>query len=586
MALPSRNSNRHNFLMDIYNELQLIYKQNGFTALQKKCKEFEDKYPDFNFKECYFPAKFNASIHKIDSSSVRNYLHLLPDQDPNVHLRSLIPVNISNDGSVLFRAIVTLLGFSLEEDVLDLRIQCLIDILCNLHNYAYDHPDLLASLFDSEEANQGRWSSLVYERAQMDVPNVITVITLISLAKLIKMPIQSVYLPISTEELTNNVDHIYKKLNRIFYPFEEQEQSKRTTYKPIIILWWRTETDTIQYPNHVIPLLVQNDNNSNIKLSSLSSSQSTVKRTTSIQPQIMHNSLMIRARGTFILIITHMDNNKKDAEIVKQIINNIKTAIIELIKIVAQRAQPHDIIEIYLYDEKGSNILLILSCNANTAETDENFDRINAIKFNIFTSINISDCMSAFLDKIARQSTYYRDVFLVVASSYICSIQGSYESSIARYLQSMRSVNFHLIISSDQSASEKESLGFFRIPQVYSIQMAHNSYDIHHRLIIMYEKNHSSQQTEKLESTFIDTNIDINVEPILVRKTIHYKEIINSIDSVSEEHERVPVKSPELTTNRKSKIQCESNNIAATSSLNSNTSKHVFKPIEFSFSPR
>jgi hypothetical protein len=88
----------------------------------------------------------------------------------------------------------------------------------------------------------------------MDELNLITVLTLIALAKVINIPIRSVYLSPSTEESNENPNHIYKLLNRVFYPSHNQHHNTETTPKPIVILWWCTQTRGVTYPDTVVPL--------------------------------------------------------------------------------------------------------------------------------------------------------------------------------------------------------------------------------------------------------------------------------------------------------------------------------------------
>jgi len=88
----------------------------------------------------------------------------------------------------------------------------------------------------------------------MDEPNLITVLTLIALAKVINIPIRSVYSPASTQELNENPDHMYNLLNRVFYPSHNQHDDTEIQVKPIVILWWYTQTKGVTYPDIVIPL--------------------------------------------------------------------------------------------------------------------------------------------------------------------------------------------------------------------------------------------------------------------------------------------------------------------------------------------
>ncbi len=74
------------------------------------------------------------------------------------------------------------------------------------------------------------------------------------LARVINIPIRSVYPTPSAQDPNENPNNIYKLLNRVFYPSHNQLPNTQTTPKPIIILWWYTQTEGITYPDAVVPL--------------------------------------------------------------------------------------------------------------------------------------------------------------------------------------------------------------------------------------------------------------------------------------------------------------------------------------------
>jgi hypothetical protein len=76
-------------------------------------------------------------------------------------------VEIFNDGSVLFRAMVALLGFSLDEDVRELRLRCLLDVLSNLKSYVKDYEEILEPLLYPDEASIKHWSNFVHEKVRV-----------------------------------------------------------------------------------------------------------------------------------------------------------------------------------------------------------------------------------------------------------------------------------------------------------------------------------------------------------------------------------------------------------------------------------
>lgn len=88
----------------------------------------------------------------------------------------------------------------------------------------------------------------------MDEPNTVTLLILIVLAEIIKIPIQSVYPGLSTQELHDNPNHPYKHLNQVFYPSSNQNKDNKTTSKPIIILWWRNQDSNVICPIPLFPV--------------------------------------------------------------------------------------------------------------------------------------------------------------------------------------------------------------------------------------------------------------------------------------------------------------------------------------------
>lgn len=88
----------------------------------------------------------------------------------------------------------------------------------------------------------------------MDAPNIVTVLTLIALAKVIDIPIRSVYPTPPAQEFNENPDHIYKVLNQVFYPPHNQHRDNETVVNPIVILWWCNDPNGVTYCDRVIPL--------------------------------------------------------------------------------------------------------------------------------------------------------------------------------------------------------------------------------------------------------------------------------------------------------------------------------------------
>lgn len=166
--LDIQDHQRHESLAKIYNDLRDVFVKESFAAFIQKCKQVklhDHQYP----KPIYFPVKFDSTKQKISSTTAKDYLNSLADGDPNADLKSkcLTPVEVFNDGSVLFRAVASLLGFSLDENVRELRLRCLLDALSNLRSYVQDYEEILEPLLYPDEASIKDWSNFVHEKVRV-----------------------------------------------------------------------------------------------------------------------------------------------------------------------------------------------------------------------------------------------------------------------------------------------------------------------------------------------------------------------------------------------------------------------------------
>ena len=75
---------------------------------------------------------------------------------------------------------------------------------------------------------------------------------LISLAKLIQIPIRSIYHD-GSEENSTKKDYLWKYFNRIYYPNSDEDLHSEIVSKPIVIFWWSNKTNTGIDPDCVIP---------------------------------------------------------------------------------------------------------------------------------------------------------------------------------------------------------------------------------------------------------------------------------------------------------------------------------------------
>ncbi len=140
-----------------------MFAKEDFELFEEEYEEVAShlhKYPE----PCYFPIKFHSARHQISSTMAKDYLNLLTDADPYTGLKSLQSVKVFNDGSVLFRTIPSLLGFSPEENVLELRLRCLLHAVSNLDSCTKEYRELQRGLRNSEQANIKNWSNFVHEK--------------------------------------------------------------------------------------------------------------------------------------------------------------------------------------------------------------------------------------------------------------------------------------------------------------------------------------------------------------------------------------------------------------------------------------
>lgn len=147
----------------IYQHLEDIYAEESFHELKQLCKQVAvslRNYPE----PIYYPVKFDSDMHEISSTTATDYLQLLTDEDVNAHLKKFRPVKIMNDGSAIFRAVASLLGFPAENHVRELRLRCLVNALAKLTDYINDNRELLESLYDPERISSSHWSNFVHEK--------------------------------------------------------------------------------------------------------------------------------------------------------------------------------------------------------------------------------------------------------------------------------------------------------------------------------------------------------------------------------------------------------------------------------------
>jgi len=140
-----------------------MFAKEDFQLFEEEGEEVASHLHKYS-EPCYFIIKFHSAKHQISSTTAKDYLNLLTDANPNTDLKSSKSVEIFNDGSVLFLTIASLLEFSLEESVLELRLRCLLHAVSNLDSYTKEYRELQRELRNPEQGNIKNWSNFVHEK--------------------------------------------------------------------------------------------------------------------------------------------------------------------------------------------------------------------------------------------------------------------------------------------------------------------------------------------------------------------------------------------------------------------------------------
>ena len=154
-------------LKEIYSNIQGVFKKEGIAQCRRKCREVHS-YIEKYCQRTPIRTLFDQKKHRISSTLIKDYFQLRLEKDSNIDFGSYQPVDILNDGSVLFRAISYLTGYTNEEDVLLLRLRCLVDALVNLYIYSEKDDDLQNGLHDNEKDVQSYWSDFICERDKVN----------------------------------------------------------------------------------------------------------------------------------------------------------------------------------------------------------------------------------------------------------------------------------------------------------------------------------------------------------------------------------------------------------------------------------
>lgn len=153
-------------LEQIYKDINDTFREQGIAQCRRKCREVHP-YIEKYCQRTYIRTLFDQKKHRISSTLIKDYFQLRLEKDSNIDFGSYQPVDIFNDGSVLFRAISYLTGYTNEQDVLLLRIRCLVDALVNLYIYSEKDDDLQNGLHDNESDVQSYWSDFICERDEV-----------------------------------------------------------------------------------------------------------------------------------------------------------------------------------------------------------------------------------------------------------------------------------------------------------------------------------------------------------------------------------------------------------------------------------
>jgi hypothetical protein len=244
-----------------------------------------------------------------------------------------------------------------------------------------------------------------------------------------------------------------------------------------------------------------------------------------------------RRRGTYILIFTTVSSGT--AYPTDKRIRDMKVTIIELMKTIAVNAKPGDIIEMNTCDEKLTQPSLIPFSEAKEVTSQKNFDLINTIQFCQAAHSNLSICISAALDKLARQSVYYTDFFYVVDNLIKSTVKASQSKSVLRVLTQSRSINSQIIARLDAPTDPEErfeSYGPLRVNYLHDgtndTRNHSNSNTIRRQITIIYERKRSSHEVKRPEVHTVSTSGTEPI-PIPVHTVLRFVEAENSTSATS-----------------------------------------------------
>jgi hypothetical protein len=197
---------------------------------------------------------------------------------------------------------------------------------------------------------------------------------------------------------------------------------------------------------------------------------------------------------------------------------------------IAANARPGDIIEVNTCDKELTKPSLIPFCEATMVNAEKKIDLINAIKFREAAHSNLSYCISAAQDRLARQSVYYTDFFLFVDNLIDGTDKTSIGKSVFRVLNKSRSINSQIFISSEELIDSKTRLMFPGRVSINYLPSINNDARDHRsnkssrpQKTILYKRNSFSQDVEKPETYTAPISV-VNDSPELMNTNVRFVE--------------------------------------------------------------
>ena len=159
---------RYNFFENALQNLQTKF-TNNFSLFQKECKTIESELIKYPLLACN-SIDFDPNKHKCSSTTIKEYFELLPNVDYNGNLKSknLVPVDLVDDSSALFRCILSLIDCSRQQDLIELKVRCLVDAVRHHREYINDCEHFEDASNDPDQTCTKNWSPFIHDKAHVN----------------------------------------------------------------------------------------------------------------------------------------------------------------------------------------------------------------------------------------------------------------------------------------------------------------------------------------------------------------------------------------------------------------------------------